>query len=444
MGKVREAVVAWPNQNTQMQSTTTPSCTTTSKLENLLPSDDAIMKDLESELFAPIADVPNVSQYMSLLERDLVSSHSLNAVINLSSSEEQLICGPIQTQQTNSSISQRNFQPVPQISVYGTPASPLPSSCASSPPSTPLTSPPHSPAHINNAHGAPVDYPFKFITPQELQMAHSNLTPLSPQETFTMPQATPQTFMPQGTPHNYLPQHYTLSPLAPGGFLYGPTPGYPNSNIPFRHQFVPAQMQSFTTTVSPVGPAIACRQEKLDKYRQKRGKRNYTRAADPLKRERAQSRSRDEQGHFVVEKDTQIMSDLYDVKSQLVQSQEESKLLLSRLQRMEQEMALLKQKAEQATVSQEVMMKELAAQKNMNRVLIQENGILWTSVPSDQTFSTIRQNSPYVRPFEEKIDISTAVQDLTFTDSAYLEAARTQGEDVQKRWEDMTFIAGAC
>lgn len=382
MGKVREAVTSWPNNQPSQKTTHSTSSTTLSHV----PSDSSF-KDLESELFAPIDPVAPkpadlVSTYMTSFEQNTMEVPH----IDLSSNFDTF------SQMSDAS----NCTSTP---LY-TPSSSLPSSCTSSTLSTPMDSPPSSPRF-----GAPFDH---LALSDHLNITHHN-NPI-------------------------------LTPLSSGGYIYTLNSPYAHSNPHFPHHFIPSlATQNFTHTVKPVGPAIASRQEKLEKYRQKRIKRSHTRVPDQQLRKRAQSRSRDELGHFTAEKDNSLLTDLHDVKTQLVQSKEESKQLLSRLQRMEQEMAFLRQQAEQATVSQEVMKKQLAAQQQMNQVLL-ENTLL---VPSDQTFSTIRPNSPYVKPFEEKIDLSMAAQDLTFTDSPFLESNRV-GEEEFHHWDAMSFMAGPC
>jgi len=43
---------------------------------------------------------------------------------------------------------------------------------------------------------------------------------------------------------------------------------------------------------------------------------------------------------------------------------------------------------------------------------------------------------------KKKIDLSSAVNDLTNTDSRILEKARSEDNQFEKRWNEMNFIAG--
>jgi hypothetical protein len=85
-----------------------------------------------------------------------------------------------------------------------------------------------------------------------------------------------------------------LTPLSGGGFIYN----YPPASNPVP-SFIPLQPYSFPvndhltpflSTMTKVQPNIADRQVKLEKYRQKRLKRNFIRDADPVRSERAQVR----------------------------------------------------------------------------------------------------------------------------------------------------------
>jgi len=85
-------------------------------------------------------------------------------------------------------------------------------------------------------------------------------------------------------------------------------------------------------------------------------------------------------------------------------------------------------------------------QQQVNRALIQENHMLWSTVPLNEIFSTIRApSSPThsfinIDAFKEKIDLANI--QLNWTDSPHLEAARVEEEEFQKRWDEMNFIAG--
>jgi len=214
-------------------------------------------------------------------------------------------------------------------------------------------------------------------------------------------------------------------------------------------------LQTFTTTqsFSPskiVSADIASRQEKLEKYRQKRIKRTYCRSTDPIRRERAYSRTRDEFGHFVFENskkrdaaEAAAQEDLSVVINQLEASKRESMELKQKLQIVLHEMLALRKKAEEVTTEKAVMQQALEEQKKMNEKLLQENRLLWDGVPINEIFSTIRTphtNYVNVEAFKEKIDLTNI--ELNWTHSPHLEAARLEEEEFQKRWDEMTFVAG--
>jgi hypothetical protein len=121
-------------------------------------------------------------------------------------------------------------------------------------------------------------------------------------------------------------------------------------------------------------------------------------------------------------------------------------MLKNQLSTIENELALLRKKAEEASASNKVMQKELEAQQQMNQVLLAQNSLLWSTVPCDEVFSTINQSNPpgYLDAFKQKIDFSTIAEQLTWTDSPLLEAARLEDTDFEARWvDDMDFFAGA-
>jgi len=182
------------------------------------------------------------------------------------------------------------------------------------------------------------------------------------------------------------------------------------------------------------------REEKLKKYRQKRAKRNWNRGADPVRRERAQSRVRDTNGQFVPESHP-VLVELDNVKTRLAQSQTESQFLHGQLGAVMQELALLRKKAEDALASKEFMQKQLEEQQTINNQLIDENRLLWSTVPIKEVFNTIRPGNPLAEAFKENINYGNV--ELNCTDSPFLEAARIEVEEFEQRWEGMNLTAGA-
>jgi len=253
---------------------------------------------------------------------------------------------------------------------------------------------------------------------------------------------------PQATSIVYASQQNTLSltPLSCGGFIYQPTYLPPQSPPQPPSMFTPPQPPSTShfTANSPqfVSTEIAARQEKLEKYREKRAKRNYNRPVDQGKRDRACARSRDANGHFA----TESKREQERMRQALEASQQESLMLKSKLSNVEQELFELRQKAEEATAYKQYIQSLLDLQQHVNQDLLRENTLLWSTVPVDEVFSTINQTNPpvYLDAFKQKVDLSTI--ELNWTDSPHLEAARLEDTEIEQRWDDMScdsFFAGA-
>jgi len=232
----------------------------------------------------------------------------------------------------------------------------------------------------------------------------------------------------------------SLSPLSCGGFIYTylPSPQSPPQPPPM---FIPPQMSSgpqFQTNAPQfVSSEIAARHEKLEKYRDKRARRNFNRPVSQGKRERACARARDPHGHFVSESKREQEK----MRQALEASQKESFMLKNKLSNIEQELELLRKKAEEASASKLQIQHMLEAQQRMNQDLLRENNLLWSTVPQDEVFNTVRQNPPvFLGAFKEKIDLSAI--ELNWTDSPHLEAARSEDADLEQRWDDINFFAG--
>jgi len=252
-----------------------------------------------------------------------------------------------------------------------------------------------------------------------------------------MPMSPPMSSK-QGTEH----QPISLTPLSIGGFIYQPaflpqSPPPPPVFLPS----LPPTPQFSTNAPQFVSQEIADRQEKLELYREKRTRRNFNRPVDQGKRERACARTRDLHGHFAIESTKQEK-----MRQALEASKRESMMLKSKLSNIEQELAELRQKAEEASTSKQHIQKQLEAQQEMNQALLRENSVLWSTVPSDEVFNTINTTNPpgFLDAFKQKIDFSTI--ELNWTDSPHLEAARVEHTDFEQRWDEMNcdcFFAGA-
>jgi len=241
-------------------------------------------------------------------------------------------------------------------------------------------------------------------------------------------------------------QPISLTPLSNGGFIYSSTPFLPQSPPQPPPIIINSSMNSPTPQFSTNAPQfvseeIAARQEKLEKYREKRARRNFNRPVDQAKRERACARTRDLHGHFAIESTKQEK-----MRQALEASKRESMMLKSKLSNIEQELAELRQKAEEASASKQHIQKQLEAQQEMNEVLLRENSLLWSTVPADEVFNTINTTNPpgFLDAFKQKIDLSNI--ELNWTDSPHLEAARVEDTDFEQRWHEMNsdcFFAGA-
>jgi len=272
-----------------------------------------------------------------------------------------------------------------------------------------------------------------------------------PESPIISPPASPQIpTTPQQTNQNTTKEQQhpltILSPLSVGGFLYTPPP-YPGLPLPPNAQFpspafLNAPLLTPNTKSAYVSSDIAARQEKLEKYREKRAKRNYNRPVDQGKRERACARSRDQNGQFTSENKRE-QEKMRQALEALEASNKESELLKSKLSSVERELEQLRRRAEEERLAKQHMLKQLEAQQKMNQDLLHENTLLWSTVPVDQAFNTINQTNPpvFLDAFKQKIDFSSI--ELNYTDSPHLEAARTEDMDFEQRWDDMTFFTGA-
>jgi len=240
--------------------------------------------------------------------------------------------------------------------------------------------------------------------------------------------------------------YYPLVPLGGGGFIFNYPPVYSQQPLPpFTTQTIPTMATTPPSNGSPMFPSspilsptgsscptspqdsfstfsptsvdltTTSRKEKLEKYRQKRVKRNFNRQADPARRERAQSRPRDEHGHFASSKKVdpdkaRMLMELGDVKNMLQAIAKESKELKDKLTAVEH---------------------ELHEHQKLNTQLLHENRVLWGSVPTDEVFNTVRPGAPFADAFKEKIDFSSI--ELNLTQSHLLDGIR-ENEEFEKRW----------
>jgi len=245
---------------------------------------------------------------------------------------------------------------------------------------------------------------------------------------------------------------YPLVPLGGGGFIFNYPPLYTTAPlVPFSQpaMAVPQSIVSPPSSPvsvpsspisSPIAPSASpvsfmtqldantVRKEKLEKYRQKRTKRNYNRPADQARRERAQARVRDELGHFVASPKTldsekeKMLEEMDDVKNQLEAWRKESQMLKDRLSAVEQ---------------------KLAEQQQLNSKLLHENRLLWSSVPRSDVFNTLNPEASYADAFKEKVDFANI--ELNWTDSPLLNELIGSSDEKCERFGpvDPYYVAGS-
>jgi len=274
----------------------------------------------------------------------------------------------------------------------------------------------------NIANQSISDFPATNVSVQQIQEQYSMLYPqdrfiFSPSQgpfsSLIGPSSLyPQTYTPPAKGH---PQ-YLLSPMSEGGFLYKRIerpeniPQLPNNNLNYNNlqqQSLPQQQQQsnyqiahnyqekifnppnlynainvepggYQTRETMLSNELQSRKEKLEKYRQKRAKRNYNRPTDPQKSIRAQNRQRSPStGQFVAEK---ILEEKVDIVNDLME----------KVNIMEQELKTLRES--------ENKMKERLI------ILQDENDLLWKKVPQKEVFHSANSNFVPKAPFETKID----------------------------------------
>jgi len=217
------------------------------------------------------------------------------------------------------------------------------------------------------------------------------------------------------------PINSTLTSLHPNSPLSSPNNGplSPHGPLsPLSDMILPGSpLSPISSQLSGISlSSVNTRKEKLEKYRQKRTKRNWNRQVDPTRRERAQARQRDEFGHFLSgpkksdpEKE-RMQSEMDEVRNKLEAWMRESLALKNKLSEVEN---------------------RLEEQEKINTELIHENRILWSTIPQSDVFNTIRPGTPYVDAFKEKIDFANI--ELNSTDSPFLESLKLD-EDPENRW----------
>jgi len=273
--------------------------------------------------------------------------------------------------------------------------------------------------------------------PSDLLSFFPQPIPSLPKQVMTFPCFTqpPSSQKPKPTPFAIHPPMYSLSPLNGGGFIY---------NFPILPHTQAASATTIQPPISFLQPRteqeFSKREAKLEKYRQKRAKRNYNRPVDTVKSERAKERSRIPSGQFATEKKKK--NELDEVRNRLENSEKESRFLRDKLSAVEQELALLRQRAEDAQLSKSTLQKQLEEQHKINMELVRSlNQSLWQTVPPNEVFNTIRPGNPFGDAFTEAVNLNTV--ELNSTDSPFLEAARLEDLEFEKRWEEMTYIAEA-
>ena len=238
--------------------------------------------------------------------------------------------------------------------------------------------------------------------------------------------------------------HYPLNSLGGGGFIFNYPPLYTYTAMPpFVSTPVNKINSDFDGNNSPTSPVSSPyngingplfptdnnnnnnnntqRKEKLQKYKQKRTKRNWNRPVDQGRRERAQARIRDEFGHFVpnnkrincnnhpiianLDENSQCSFDINQLELQLLMQQE----LLSLQHCSDSNIEI----NDNATINNE---NGVTVNSNNNNNMIHENRIHWSTVNMKDVFNSLNSNSFNVA-FKEKIDFTSI--ELNVTESPY-------------------------
>eukprot|EP01117_Protostelium_nocturnum_P007704 TRINITY_DN2765_c0_g1_i1.p1 TRINITY_DN2765_c0_g1~~TRINITY_DN2765_c0_g1_i1.p1 ORF type:complete len:377 (+),score=161.52 TRINITY_DN2765_c0_g1_i1:161-1291(+) len=267
----------------------------------------------------------------------------------------------------------------------------------------------------------------------------------------------------------FSPPVFDFSPASNASLRTSGNHSMNNSPMLFNPQLIPAAppVPTFnanarsgnnrSSSIKPqVSPAIADRQKQLDKKKRS----TLSRSSDVNRRSQAAAqRPRDGHGHFAkagvdnvkTEKPpsppSQIPSptsdtSINDVITLLCESKRESFELKNKLALVFDEMLSLREKAQEASAAKEKIKQELENQQKINNMLLQQNRLLWSTVPQKEVFSTINGGMPSVnlQSFKDKIDLSKT--SLHSINSPHLEAAKDEDENFGKRWEEMSFLMG--
>jgi len=257
--------------------------------------------------------------------------------------------------------------------------------------------------------------------------------------------SNPMTFL---TPHGYVQvrpsQENCSTPLIPlggGGFIFNYPPLYSSTPLPpFSTSMEKSNSKvgdcctpeinqaTLSPPSSPVGisgplfqnePAQnqgLSRKEKLEKYRQKRTKRNWNRPVDQARRERAQARERDELGHFIPTNKS------LNTPNMTGSSKKERFSETSR--DISQELEILIQDLSSCS---DIVEGEASCSNNGQSTVYHENRIHWSSVPMNDVFNTLNPNTSYADAFKEKIDFGSI--ELHWTASPYVEYSKANYPD---------------
>lgn len=176
-------------------------------------------------------------------------------------------------------------------------------------------------------------------------------------------------------------------------------------------------------------------EEKLERYREKRMKRKWSRMPDQRLSQAAQNRSRDENGKFTCDDKVAVISSyeasqkadylqkqLDELKEQLSRSQFESKLLREKLVHTERELGVLR--SNQPTpkaIPDDMYQRQVVAHAQMPQAC---QGDLFACAEDGIIYSPFKGGNAILAPFKEKVDFSQKKQDLRPINSPFLQVGK--------------------
>jgi hypothetical protein len=266
------------------------------------------------------------------------------------------------------------------------------------------------------------------------------------------PLAYPQIIMP---PSAMAPQQIGPQLLRPINWQQMPMPNFQAPPQMHRNQSSPSQpstpQSTSTASSTPIhtpllpqstpgtpayfGDKKSEYEEKLERYREKRMKRKWSRAPDQRLSQAAQNRSRDENGKFTCDgkvvahfsdeasqKAAYLQKQLDELKEQLSRSQFESKLLREKLVYTERELGVLRtNQPTPKAIPDDMYQRQVVAHAQMPQAC---QGDLFACAEDGIIYSPFKGGNAILAPFKEKVDFSQKKQDLRPINSPFLQVGK--------------------